>query len=277
MTDNEEEKKGRREGGKRREEGKGKSPPKILHPAPYPLHASTTVRIAVIIPALNEEEALPRVLTEIPVSLQAEVIVADNGSTDRTPERARAAGATVVTELERGYGAACLAGMAALENPEIVVFLDGDYSDYPEEMTALVAPILADEADLVIGSRMAGKREPGALPPHSVFGNWLASRLLRLLYGQRVTDLGPFRAIRYSSLCALGMQDRGYGWTVEMQIKAAGVKLRVVEIPVRYRKRVGRSKITGSVRASIKAGVIILSTIFRYAWQVNSQRRETNL
>lgn len=222
--------------------------------------------IAVIIPALNEEDALPRVLAEIPAHYEADVIVVDNGSTDSTQQVAEAAGARVVYEPERGYGAACLRGLADLKNPEIVVFLDGDYSDYPEEMVNLVSPILNNEADLVIGSRILGKREKGALPPHSLFGNWLASTLLRVLYGQRVTDLGPFRAIRYEALQRIDMKDRGFGWTVEMQIKAAKHKMRVVEIPVRYRKRIGVSKITGSLKASIKAGYIILSTLFRYAW-----------
>lgn len=222
-------------------------------------------RLAVIIPALNEEEALPKVLADIPASLQADVIVVDNGSSDDTVKAAIRGGARVVVELERGYGAACLRGMTALHNPEIVVFLDGDYSDFPEEMTELIAPIIAGQADMVIGSRIIGRREKGALPPHSLFGNWLASRLLLVLYGQRSTDLGPFRAIRFDCLRALEMQDRKFGWTVEMQIKAAQRRMRVVEIPVRYRRRIGTSKITGSLTASIQAGTIILATLFRYA------------
>jgi glycosyltransferase involved in cell wall biosynthesis len=225
-----------------------------------------SARIAIIIPALNEEQSLPRVLADIPARLLADVIVVDNGSTDRTAEVALAGGARVVEQAERGYGAACLAGIAALREPEVVTFLDADYSDFPEELPQVLAPILSGEADLVIGSRLLGRREPGALPPHSLFGNWLASRLLRLLYGQRVTDLGPFRAIRATALAALGMEDRGYGWTVEMQIKAARAGLRVVEVPVRYRKRIGTSKITGSLRASVKAGCVILGTLFKYAW-----------
>ena len=222
-------------------------------------------RISVIIPALNEEEALPKVLKDIPANLNADVIVVDNGCTDATPEVAVAGGARVVVALERGYGAACLAGMAALNDPDIVVFLDGDYSDFPEEMSDLIAPLLSGNADMVIGSRTSGRREKGALPPHSLFGNWLASRLLFLLYRQRATDLGPFRAIRYDALQKLRMQDRGYGWTVEMQIKAAQRKMRVVEIPVRYRCRIGKSKITGSLRASVHAGIIILATLFKNA------------
>ena len=221
--------------------------------------------ISIIIPALNEEEALPKVLADIPRTLNADVIVVDNGSTDSTKEVAVIGGARVVVAPERGYGAACLAGIAALQSPDIVVFMDGDYSDFPEEMTDLIAPILENRADMVIGSRTAGRREKGALPPHSLFGNWLASRLLFLLYRQRATDLGPFRAIRFEALQNLKMQDRGYGWTVEMQIKAAQQHLRVLEIPVRYRCRIGKSKITGSLKASIHAGIIILATLFKYA------------
>ena len=222
-------------------------------------------RVAVIIPALNEEQALPKVLGDIPPELNADVIVVDNGSTDSTKEVAIEGGARVVVAPERGYGAACLAGIAALQNPDIVVFIDADYSDFPEEMIELIAPIMENRADMVIGSRTAGRREKGALPPHSLFGNWLASRLLFLLYRQRATDLGPFRAIRFEALQKLQMQDRGYGWTVEMQIKAAQQQMRVVEIPVRYRCRIGKSKITGSLKASIQAGIIILATLFKYA------------
>jgi glycosyltransferase involved in cell wall biosynthesis len=225
----------------------------------------TSAHIGVIIPALNEEQSLPKVLAEIPGALRAEVVVVDNGSTDATAEVAAAAGARVVREPVRGYGAACLRGIAALPHADILVFLDGDHSDYPEQMQELIQPILEGSADLVIGSRMRGTRERNALPPHSVFGNWLASRLLRLLYGQKVTDLGPFRAVRAEALHALGMQDRAYGWTVEMQIKAARAGLRVVEVPVNYRRRIGRSKITGSLRASLHAGAVILWTIARYS------------
>jgi glycosyltransferase involved in cell wall biosynthesis len=230
---------------------------------PSPAEARTP-RLAVIIPVLNEEEALPRTLAAIPAHLNADVIVADNGSADRTPEVAVQGGARVVFEPERGYGAACLAGIAALQNPEIVVFLDGDYSDFPEEMPSLLAPLLANAADLVIGSRIAGQRERGALPPHAVFGNRLAASLLRLLYGQRVTDLGPFRAIRYDCLQRLQMQDRGFGWTVEMQIKAARRGLRTREVPVSYRRRVGASKISGTVKGTILAGSKILYLIGKY-------------
>lgn len=218
-------------------------------------------RTAVIIPALNEEQSLGKVLNDIPRSLHADVIVVDNGSTDHTPDVARERGARVVQQAQRGYGAACLAGISALEKPDVVVFMDGDYSDFPEEMTLLVQPILQDNADLVIGSRVTGQREKGALPPHSLFGNWLASRLLRILFGLRVTDLGPFRAIRYDALEALKMKDRTYGWTVEMQAKAALHNMRVVEVPVSYRKRIGKSKITGSIVNSVKAGAKIIGVI----------------
>jgi glycosyltransferase involved in cell wall biosynthesis len=225
-------------------------------------------RVAVIIPALNEKQSIGAVIDAIPEEVHADIIVADNGSTDGTAEVAAAHGARVVTEPQRGYGAACLAGIAALRSPEVVVFLDADLSDDPALLPSLVAPILEGEDDLVIGSRMIGRRESGALPPHSLFGNWLAGRLLTYLYRQPTTDLGPFRAIRYATLRQLQMSDRGFGWTIEMQAKAARVRARTIEIPIPYRKRVGRSKITGSLRASLHAGAVILSTAFRLLrWQ----------
>jgi glycosyltransferase involved in cell wall biosynthesis len=220
-------------------------------------------RLAVIIPALNEEQSIGAVLDAIPAALQADVIVVDNGSTDRTAEIAAAHGARVVAEPHRGYGAACLAGLAAVRDPEVVAFLDADLSDDPSLLPSLCAPILENGADLVIGSRMLGPREPGALPLHSRFGNWLAGRLLTYLYHQPTTDLGPFRAIRCATLQQLRMSDRGFGWTMEMQAKAARLRARTVETPVPYRRRIGRSKITGSLRASLQAGAIILSTAFR--------------
>jgi glycosyltransferase involved in cell wall biosynthesis len=223
-------------------------------------------RLAVIIPALNEEQSIGAVLDAIPAALEADVIVVDNGSTDRTAEIADAHGARVVAEPQRGYGAACLAGLAAVQNPDVVAFLDADLSDDPALLPSLLALILEDRADLVIGSRMLGPREPGALPPHSRFGNWLAGRILTYLYHQATTDLGPFRAIRYTTLQQLRMSDRGFGWTMEMQAKAARLKARTIEIPVPYRKRIGRSKITGSLKASLQAGAIILSTAFRLLW-----------
>ena len=199
-------------------------------------------RISVIIPALNEAASIGLVIGDIPPGLVSEIIVVDNGSTDGTAEIAREAGARVVHELHRGYGAACLAGIAAADCPDIIAFLDGDYSDYPEELARLAEPVIKNGADLVIGSRMAGSDARRVLPPQAYWGNRLATFLLRLLYGFRFTDLGPFRAIRAQSLKALGMTDRNFGWTIEMQIKAVQQGLRIQEIPVRYRSRIGQSK-----------------------------------
>jgi hypothetical protein len=222
------------------------------------------MKTVVIIPAYNEEESLPLVLGAIPGDLVVEIIVVDNASRDRTAEVARALGATVVREEKRGYGAACLRGIAALAAAtECVVFLDADFSDHPEEMPALLAPIRAGEADLVIGSRMLGRREPGALLPQAYFGNKLACFLIRLLWGFQYTDLGPFRAIRAESLRRLGMSDTTFGWTVEMQVRALKAGLRVTERPVSYRRRLGVSKITGTLLGTLKAGYKIISTIFR--------------
>ena len=220
------------------------------------------MRIVVIIPALDEERSLPYVLADMP-PLVEEVVVVDNGSRDHTAQVARAGGARVVSEPRSGYGRACLTGMAALAShpPDIVVFVDGDYSDRPEEMIALLDPILAGRADLVIGSRVLGKREAGALAPHARWGNWLATRLIRLLYGARFTDLGPFRAIRYPTLLALGMRDGDYGWTAEMQARAARAGAVAVEVPVSYHRRIGKSKISGTVRGTILAGWKIITTI----------------
>ncbi|MBX3179844.1 MAG: TIGR04283 family arsenosugar biosynthesis glycosyltransferase [Candidatus Hydrogenedentes bacterium] len=216
--------------------------------------------IAVVIPALNEEAAIGRVLRDIPAWVD-DVVVADNGSTDGTAAAARAQGARVVSVPERGYGAACLAGIAALASPDVVVFLDGDYSDHPEEMPLLVDPVIRGEVDLMIGSRMRGAREAGALSPQAAFGNWLATRLIRLFWGIRYTDLGPFRAIRYRTLLGLDMRDRDYGWTVEMQIKAALHAVPADEVPVSYRRREGVSKVSGTVRGVVGAGCKILGTI----------------
>jgi glycosyltransferase involved in cell wall biosynthesis len=229
-----------------------------------------TPRISVIIPAHNEAGAIALVLAEIPAGLVQEVIVVDNNSTDNTSEIARAGGATVLREPRPGYGYACLAGMAHAygrpqsEQPDIVVFLDGDHSDFPEQMPELLAPLLRGEADMVIGSRALGVREKGSLLPQQRFGNWLAAGLLRLRYGTTTTDLGPFRAILTPALQRIGMEDKTYGWTVEMQVKAARLGLRTVEVPVRYRKRIGTSKVSGTVRGTIGAGYKILWTIFKY-------------
>ena len=220
--------------------------------------------VSVIIPAFNEEESIGKVIADIPKACVQEIVVVDNGCLDRTAEVARAAGARVVREERRGYGSACLAGIAALNAPEIVVFLDGDYSDFPSEMPLLLQPILAGDAEMVIGSRIRGVHEKGALLPQARFGNALATFLIRLLFHVCYTDLGPFRAIRYERLLAMDMQDKTFGWTVEMQIKAAKMGLRVCEVPVTYRKRIGQSKITGTVKGTILAGYKIITTIFRY-------------
>ncbi|MAC26202.1 MAG: UDP-glucose--dolichyl-phosphate glucosyltransferase [Sandaracinus sp.] len=223
------------------------------------------VRVDVIIPALNEEQALPRVLAAIPRPPVRRVVVADNGSTDRTAEVARAGGAEVVHQPEKGYGAACLEALAHLRSdpPEVVVFLDGDYSDHPEELPRLLAPLGAG-ADLVIGSRVRGRLQRGALTPQQRVGNAIACVALRALYGARYTDLGPFRAIRWEALERLGMRDRNFGWTVEMQIKAAQRGLRHAEVPVSYRPRVGTSKVSGTLRGSVGAGAKILWLLARH-------------
>lgn len=222
-------------------------------------------RVVVVIPAVDEEEAIGLVLREIP-PVVSEVIVVDNGSRDRTAEVARAAGARVVEESRRGYGQACLTGIAAAPLAEIYVFLDGDHSDYPGQLVEVLAPILAGEADLVIGSRQLGRREPGAHPFHAVLGTRACVGLMNLLIGTHATDLGPFRAITAVALRRLDMRDRNFGWTVEMQVKAARAGLRVCEVPVDYRPRIGRSKVSGTVSGTIGAGAKILGTILRHAW-----------
>lgn len=224
--------------------------------------------IDVVIPALNEERALPFVLRDVPRPPVRRIVVADNGSTDATASVAIEHGAEVVHEPERGYGAACLKALAHLASdpPEVVVFLDGDYSDHPDELPDVVDPILAGVADLVIGSRATGARERGALSPQQQVGNVIASTALRALYGAHYTDLGPFRAIRWDTLQALRMKDRNYGWTVEMQIKAAQQCVPYREVPVSYRRRIGVSKVSGTVRGSVSAGAKILWLLGRYAW-----------
>jgi glycosyltransferase involved in cell wall biosynthesis len=231
--------------------------------------------IGVVIPALNEADAIGRVVGDIP-SWVDKIIVADNGSKDGTGDVARKAGAVVVREMELGYGAACLAGIAALGPVDIVVFLDGDYSDHPEDMADLVDPILNGSYDFVIGSRATGAREAGSLTPQQLFGNWLATTLIRQIWGAYYTDLGPFRAIRASSLTTLAMADRNYGWTVEMQIKAAEHNLRAHEVPVRYRCRIGVSKVSGTIKGSVKAGYKILSIIGRHALRSRRQPAPAN-
>lgn len=225
--------------------------------------------IDVVIPAFNEEDSLLLVLRDIPRPLVRRVVVCDNDSGDRTAEVAAAGGAEVVREVRPGYGSACLCALAYLrshEPPDIVVFLDADYSDHPDELPELVAPLLADVADLVIGSRTLGRREPGALLPQALLGNWVACVLIRALYGHRYTDLGPFRAIRWPALERLAMADTTFGWTAEMQVKALRRGLRVTERPVSYRRRIGVSKITGTLYGTVMAGYKILSTVLRYSW-----------
>jgi len=223
-----------------------------------------TARISVIIPAVDEEEAIGLVIADIPPVVH-EVIVVDNGSRDRTTEVARAAGARVVSEPRRGYGRACLAGIAAADRPDVFVFLDGDRSDYPAQLRDVVAPILEGRADMVIGSRNLGRREAGAHPWHAVLGTKACVAFMNVTAGSRATDLGPFRAITAEALRRLGMRDPNYGWTVEMQIKAARSGLSVVEVPVDYRPRIGRSKVSGTVSGTVKAGGKILALIARYA------------
>lgn len=220
------------------------------------------MRTVVVIPVLDEEESLPHVLAELPRDLVDRVVVVDNGSRDRSAEVARAAGAHVVHEPRRGYGAACLRGIQETEGFDVVVFLDGDHSDHPEDLRDLLAPLAAGRADLVIGTRMARPESRRALLPQARFGNRLATLLMRWRFGVRCSDLGPFRAIRREALLGLGMRDRDFGWTVEMQLRAHLNGLRVVEVPVRYRRRIGRSKITGTVSGTVRAGYKILRTIF---------------
>jgi glycosyltransferase involved in cell wall biosynthesis len=224
------------------------------------------LRVDVVIPALDEEQALPRVLAQIPGFVRR-VVVADNGSRDRTAEVARAGGALVVNEPERGYGAACLAALrfAGSDPPDVVVFLDADHSDCPDEMARLLQPIAARQAELVVGSRVRGVAERGALTPQQRVGNRIACLALSGLYGARYTDLGPFRAIRWETLAALDMRDRNFGWTVEMQLKAARRGVRHVEVPVSYRRRIGRSKISGTLRGTLRASYTIVSVLARHA------------
>ena len=230
--------------------------------------APLTDQVDVVIPAFNEEASLPLVLAAIPSPPVGRVVVADNASKDATAVVAEAGGAVVVHEPRPGYGSACLRALSYIRRhdpAEVVVFLDADFSDHPEELPSLVAPILEGRADLVIGSRVLGTREPGALLPQARFGNFVACTLIRLLYGHGYSDLGPFRAARWEALERLEMSDPDFGWTAEMQVKALRYGLRVIEIPVSYRKRVGVSKITGTVKGTILAGYKILYTVLRYS------------
>jgi len=224
--------------------------------------------IKVIIPAYNEVDSIANVIHDIP-KIVDEIIVVNNNSTDETEVNAKKAGATVLTETNKGYGHACLKGMQYIENqskkPNIIVFLDGDYSDYPEELTKIIAPITNQNIDFVIGSRVKKLREEGSMTKPQIFGNWLATNLMRLFFNAKFTDLGPFRAIKYEKLLALNMVDKTYGWTVEMQLKALKQKLTYVEVPVKYRNRIGVSKVSGTIKGAIFAGVKILSWIFKYS------------
>ena len=226
--------------------------------------------IKVIIPAYNEQDSIAKVINDIP-KIVDEVIVINNNSADNTEINAKKAGATVLIERQKGYGYACLKGMDYIAKqktkPEIVVFLDGDYSDYPEQLTAIINPIIKDNIDFVIGSRVKELREDGAMTPQQIFGNWLATSLMKLFFGAKFTDLGPFRAIKYNKLLALKMEDKTYGWTVEMQLKALKQKLNYTEVPMKYRNRIGVSKVSGTVKGSIFAGVKILSWIFKYSFK----------
>ncbi len=224
--------------------------------------------IKVIIPAYNEADSIALVIKEIP-SIVTEIIVVDNNSSDNTADVARHAGATVISQTSMGYGNACLKGMEYIANqaikPDIIVFLDGDFSDYPAELTKLVKPIIENDIDFVIGARVKKLREEGAMMPQQLFGNWLATSLMRLFFGARFTDLGPFRAIKYQKLLNLKMQDTTYGWTVEMQLKAQRQRLQYIEVPVHYKKRIGISKVSGTIKGTIFAGAKILSWIFKYS------------
>lgn len=228
--------------------------------------------IKVIIPAFNEESSIGLVIKDIP-DIVDEIIVVSNNSTDNTETNAKTAGATVLLETRKGYGYACLKGMHYVANsclskkPDIIVFLDGDYSDYPEELNNIVRPIIEEDIDFVIGARIKSLREKGAMTIPQIFGNWLATSLMRLFYGARFTDLGPFRAIKYEKLLDLNMEDKTYGWTVEMQLKALRKKLSYTEIPVNYRNRIGVSKVSGTVKGAIFAGVKILGWIFKYSFK----------
>ncbi|PQJ79522.1 glycosyltransferase family 2 protein [Polaribacter porphyrae] len=226
--------------------------------------------IKVIIPAYNEQDSIANVINDIP-NIVDEIIVISNNSTDNTELNAKNAGATVLQENRRGYGYACLKGMDYIsklkQKPEIIVFLDGDYSDYPEQLTEIIAPIINKNIDFVLGARVKKLREDGSMTPQQVFGNWLATFLMKLFFNAKFSDLGPFRAIKYDKLLALKMEDKTYGWTVEMQLKVLKQKMSYQEIPVKYRNRIGVSKVSGTVKGTIFAGVKILTWIFKYSFK----------
>jgi glycosyltransferase involved in cell wall biosynthesis len=230
------------------------------------------VRVSVIIPTRNEAQAIGRVLADLPTDLLTEVIVVDSNSTDGTPDIASRMGAHVISEGRRGYGQACLTGLAFANSPDVVIFLDGDYSDRPAELPLLLAPIVEGWADITIGSRLAGPRTPGALPWHALFGNWLAASLISNLYGVKISDLGPFRAARADVLRAIELEEITYGWAVELIIKGAIQGFRIAEVPVSYHPRIGQSKISGTLRGTIGATWFILSRIARYYFR---QRKAT--
>lgn len=224
--------------------------------------------IVVIIPAYNEENAIGNVITDLPKDWIREVVVVNNNSNDATKDIAAKAGATVLDQPIQGYGNACLKGIEYIKQlnplPEIVVFIDADYSDHPEELPLLVRPLMEDGYDMIIGSRALGQKESGSMTPQQIFGNWLATRMIKAFYGIAYTDLGPFRAIKYDALIEIDMQDKTYGWTVEMQLKAAKLNMKVSEVAVNYRKRIGFSKISGTVKGTIMAGYKIIATILKY-------------
>jgi len=230
------------------------------------------VRVSVIIPTRNEASAIGRVLADIPADLVTEVLVVDSSSTDGTPEVAAKMGARVIHESRRGYGRACLTGLAHADAPDVVVFLDGDYSDRPAELPLLLAPIIQGRADIALGSRLAGHRIAGALPWHAVFGNWLAAALIKLLYGVKISDLGPFRAARADVIRELALEEATYGWAVEMILKGALQGFRIIEVPVSYYPRIGKSKISGTVRGTLGAAWFILSRIVSYYFRPRRAR-----
>lgn len=226
-------------------------------------------KITVIIPAYNEEQSIKNVVDDIPKDIVDEIIVVNNNSSDATEKVAKEAGALVLFEPNMGYGYACLKGLKHIEEnkekPDIIVFLDGDYSDYPEQISELIEPILKNNIDMVIGSRNNSQRAKNSMTPQQVFGNWLATSLMKLIFKAKFTDLGPFRAIKYARLIELNMKDKTYGWTVEMQLKAVKNNLVYTEVPVKYRERIGVSKVSGTIKGTIFAGVKILSWIFKYS------------